>query len=214
MLTTVREMNRREHRAMCALVARLIPSLTWRHSGLGMLQGYVQEAEAADEFRVHIWDADLRRAGIERSGLLHDHRFDMTSQVLVGGIGQVEYALRPADDGPWQLHEVVNARTALATAASDGSVRPLPERYAVDTLNVEVRAGESYDFPKREFHGTYPTRALTITMVTKSNQDARYARILAPHGEPVVHAFADPLPRAAWQGTLHRAAAALLAVVS
>ena len=41
-----------------ALVERLLPSLEWRHHGIGVLQGYVRE-DADPEIRVHIWSRDL-----------------------------------------------------------------------------------------------------------------------------------------------------------
>lgn len=202
------------HAQHCALVARLIPHLAWRHSGLGMLQSYVQEGERT-ELRVHIWHPSLRRAGIEASGLLHDHRFDLHSAVLVGGVHQVEYELTPCapDQERFQLHEVVHARAAAGGkhAPNDGLVKALPIAYDVRTKSVIVPEGSQYMFPKREFHGTYPTAELTITLMTKTDQEDAPARILAPYGKEVVHAFADPLPSEEWRPILDVAVAALTA---
>jgi len=192
-------MNRHEHRSLCGLVAKLIPHLKWRHSGLGMLQAYVHEG-TTDEMRVHVWGRALEHEGIKDSGLLHDHRFDLTSQVLVGAIVQCEYTLTPSEDGPWALHEVVHARAAAggAHAPNDGLVTELPGQYTSWTHSIDLRAGDAYSFPRRVFHGTFLQSEYAVTVVTKSNQDATPARIMAPYGRPVVHAFADPLPESEW----------------
>lgn len=204
-------MSAREHRGACGLVAKLLLSLKWRHNGLGLLQAYVHEG-ATDELRVHVWHSSLRRTGIEKSGLLHDHRFDLTSSVLVGAVRQVEYEPISTPFGNWQLHSVVPARKALAASGTcDGLVSELPERYSINTSSVIVSAGESYFFPKFAFHGTHTESELVVTLVAKSAQEEAQARILAPWGEPVVHAFTDPLPESSWAPVLAEAETALLA---
>lgn len=216
MITNVETIDPTRLRHLRWLVSKAIPTLQWRHSGLGVLQAYVRESgdEGEPELRVHVWDVNLRRAGIERSGLLHDHRFDLQSDVLLGGIGQVEYELTPADEGPWVLHEVLHARAAVAVGGNfDGAVNMLDGRYDAKIDQLAITEGQSYTFPKRRFHATHLLAPLVVTLVTKTNQESEPARILAPHGEPVVHAFADPLPRAAWQPTLDKAARLLLAAV-
>lgn len=218
MITAVGRQDPHQVYQLRALVARVLPHLQWRHSGLGMLQAYLLEG-ASDELRVHIWDPRLRREGIEESGLLHDHRFDMTSHVLAGSIQQVEYNLERL--GAWErprrpvyeLHQVVNARKAFAESKTlDGGVSLMPGRYTVWTQSTDIPAGWYYEFPARKFHGTWPD-GLTITVVRKQNQGSYPARILAPEGKPVVHAFADTLPPEAWEPILHDAKVALLTAI-
>ncbi len=212
MKTNIWRMPHHEHRTLCVAVARLIPTLEWRHSGLGMLQAYVYEG-TTDELRVHVWCSELERPGIRESGLLHDHRFDLTSQILVGALTQVEYQLTPSDVGLWQLHEVVHARAAAGGkhAPNDGLVTPLPGRYAAVTRSFVLSAGEAYAYPKQEFHGTFLQTHYAVTVMTKAQQEEVPARIMAPYGQPVVHAFAEPLPRVAWQHNLDTARDLLLA---
>lgn len=209
MKTTIWRMNHHEHRSLCGLVVRLIPHLTWRHSGLGMLQAYVYEG-TRDEMRVHVWCKELERAGIQESGLLHDHRFDLTSQILFGEIEQVEFSLSVG--GNWQLHEVVHARAAAGgkTAPNDGLVTALPGSYSVERRSIALSSRDAYAFPKREFHGTFVKSQYAVTVVTKTNQDKTPARILAPYSKPVVHAFADPLPESAWRHHLDEAGTRLV----
>jgi hypothetical protein len=197
---------------LAGTLARLIPHLDWRHSGLGMLQAYLHEGDT-EELRVHVWHPSLRRAGIEESGLLHDHRFDLYSRVLVGTIKQAEFELVTHSDGTgdWQLHEVVHARAADRHGMNDGNVTALPTRYTLTRQVKTIVEGRGYFFPKRVFHGTY-VDGLAVTVVSKSNQEDVPARILAPYGAPVVHAFAEPLPPSAWALPLEHAVVALTRV--
>ena len=200
----------REYRALCGLVAAAIPHLCWRHNGLGLLQAYLHEGTTCEQ-RVHIWHKSLMRPGIEESGLLHDHRFDLVSHVLVGSLAQVEYKLKPAEYGYWQLHNVVPARKALAVSGTnDGLVSALPERHAAEKRAMVVSEGYSYSFPKFQFHGTHTQTEMVVTLVEKRAQEEAQARIMAPYGRPVVHAFADPYPEWVWLPVLEEARTALL----
>lgn len=208
MQTLVRKLDPSGCRSMCGIVAKLIPLLKWRHAGLGVLQAYIHEGEDREQ-RVHVWHPSLRRAGIEESGLFHDHRFDMDSAVLIGGIRQAEHEIMRNVFGEWVLHEVVHAREAAErnkTGTGSYHLPPseLPTRYAIKTIESLVPAGYAYTFPKREFHGTHPV-GLTVTVVEKLAQENFRARILAPLGKPLVHAFSDPLPESEWAPILTEA---------
>lgn len=211
--TAVHALNVNAWHSLCGVVAGLWPRLEWRHSGLGVLQAYVHEG-AEHELRVHVWHPSLRRAGIAESGLFHDHRFDMMSTVLVGEIRQHELELYEGGRGDWCTYEVLHARAAAQ--ASDGATfhqdpSLLPERYEVSEHAVRVGEGNWYLWPKRRFHGTHFDNRLAVTLVEKTNQDARPARILAPVGVPLVNAFEEPLPREAWTEPLAAAHDALIA---
>lgn len=204
--TIVRPTSSRDHKTLCGLVVGAFPHLRWRHNGLGLLQAYILEGER-DELRVHVWHKSLKRDGIEDSGLLHDHRFDLTSHVLCGEILQREFRLTATPTGAWRTHTVVHAREALKKhAVNDGDVSAQPHRYEVESHDTRIVSGQSYWFPKRVFHGTFVQSELAVTVVHKSNQTDEPARILAPHDKPVVHAFSDPLPASAWEHPLRLAA--------
>lgn len=211
-VTTRRAMDTREWRALCGAVAFALPHISWRHSGLGVLQGYLHEG-TEHELRVHVWHRSLRRPGIDDSGLLHDHRFDLDSQVLVGTLHQDEYQLRGDTDGHWVLYEVLHARAKYersggATFHEEPTL--LTPRFTTRSVRVHVPEGYAYHFPKRQFHGTRFDGELAVTLLTKSNQDELPARILAPLSVPLVHAFSDPLPRDAWVEPLRQAHEALV----
>jgi hypothetical protein len=173
------------------LLIALWPSLNWRHAGFGAVQAYVREGEER-ELRVHLWHPALVKAGIEESGLCHDHRFNMRSSVLVGTIIQTDFLVERDDErGPWETYEVVHARAAMEKG---GSFHAAPtrtgERFRREATKYRVPEGCGYRFPKFEFHETR-AEGLTITLVEKTAQENRRARILAPVGKPIVHAFID-----------------------
>lgn len=209
-LTSATVMWPNEHKELCGMIAYFISTLQWRHNGLGLLQAYIREGERS-ELRVHIWHPELQRPGIIDSGLYHDHRFDLTSKILVGSIKQREFRLTPAVLGSHVLHEVVHARAAAGSkhAPNDGLVTTLPGRYHVEQTDMWLGAGSAYTFPKREFHGSLSSE-LTVTLMLKTNQDSIPARILAPYDTPVVHAFADPLPHSKWKHITEGAKEALM----
>lgn len=199
-------------RAAQVLAAGIMPRLEWRHSGLGMLQAYVHEG-GDSETRIHVWDARLRRDGITDSGALHDHRFDMTSIILLGTLRHQEievvpYAEQPdpyAD--PYVMYEI---KSNFRKSKNGAELVELPGCYSCAFRNIDMQAGDEYFFPRGAFHGTYtPADPLkwgpTITLVRKTNQREVNARIIAPSGVPVVYAFDAPLPESTWRPILDEA---------
>jgi hypothetical protein len=176
-----------------------------------MLQGYVLEG-TDKEIRVHVWHRSLRRPGIEESGLLHDHRFDLTSHVLVGTVRQTEYQLVQSPFGKYMLYSVLHARAAHAESGGQlyhQEPQKLEGFYEAEVRSVDITAGWSYFFPAREFHGTDFYGDLCVTLVTKTNQTEEPAKLLAPRDKPLVHAFSNPLPEKAWSEPLWQAQEAL-----
>lgn len=179
-----------ERRNYCDMLVALWPQLQWRHAGFGALQAYIREGTSR-ELRCHIWHPSLVKPGIEESGLCHDHRFNMRSSVLAGKIIQTEFSLRRDDAGEWETLRVLHAREAMARG---GSFHHHPEptgEYFRRIANVfSVEAGAGYTFDKFAFHETRAD-GITVTLVEKSEQEDVHARILAPRGMPVVHAFTE-----------------------
>lgn len=168
--------------------------LDWRHAGFGALQAYLYEGMER-ELRVHVWHPALVKSGIADSGLCHDHRFNMRSLVLFGEIVNRDCTLFEDEGGEWETWEVLHARAAKEKTGESFHQDPTQTgvRYRRKTTDVRVQAGHGYTFAKGAFHESH-VRALTITLIEKLNQEAVNARILAPHGHSVVHAFSAPLP--------------------
>ena len=222
--TTVREYHfaGAKLRAARALIATFMcdPETRWRHSGLGMLQAYISEG-GASELRVHVWDKRLQRERIEDAGLLHDHRFDMTSTLLLGIMRHQEVHLEPYEertrDGfdPFEdAYAMYEIRSNYRRSKGGAEIVELPGAWSARFRNLELKAGDQYDFPRGAFHGTYTPCDVerwgpTVTVVRKTNQVDAPARLVAPCGVPVVHAFDSPAPEAEWRPILEQAVAAM-----
>lgn len=100
-----------EHRNYLDLVLAIWPYLRWRHAGFGALQAYIREGDQR-ELRVHLWHPSLVKPGIKESGLCHDHRFFLRSNVLVGSILQTEFEVWEDIEGDWETYAVTHARKA------------------------------------------------------------------------------------------------------
>lgn len=188
--TATFEVASSERQNYCDMLIALWPQLKWRHAGFGALQSYVREGDSR-ELRVHIWHSSLIKPGIEESGLCHDHRFDMRSSVLAGKIIQTEFGLARDDGGDWETLRVLHAREAMARGGSfHHDPIPTGDFYRREPFVFEVGVGSGYTFSKFAFHETR-AEGTTITLVEKSNQEDVNARILAPRGMPVVHAFTE-----------------------
>lgn len=206
--TTVFSVAQSERRNYRDLLIALWPHLKWRHAGFGALQAYIREG-TENELRVHIWHPSLVKAGIEESGLCHDHRFAMRSSVLVGKIIQTEFFLERTNLGDWQTLEVLHAREAMARGGSfHHDPVPTGEFFDRSPVSFEISAGEGYTFDKFQFHETH-AEGVTITLVEKSDQEDVRARILAPRGKPVIHAFTETQSEVEFSAALGAGLAAL-----
>jgi len=191
--------------ALAALVGRLLlgTNLHWRHHGIGLLQAYVVEGPV--EFRLHVWHPELRFVD-EDSGMIHDHRFRLESQVLLGAIHDTEVLLHRHDKGwivprpVYQMWEVQNARQAAATG--DAWVKKLDwgavqapggsPLCTIDMVPSIYRSGARYSYPARKFHRT-ETKDLTVTLCKKSQQEDVPARILARDGAVPKHGIGESM---------------------
>lgn len=176
-----------------AMARAVLPSLSWRHHGIGALQGYVSEGNDV-EVRIHIWSPRLVKPGMEASGAIHDHRFDMVSHVLAGGVGHEEWFASPDVDGAYETLALTHARAA-ADSKFHGPVTPTGERFAASCNPMFIPEGYSYSYPAGCFHrSTVPTFA--VTCVEKHGQRAIPARVLHPASIPPVMAFGHDLDAA------------------
>jgi hypothetical protein len=198
--------------SVAALVSKLLlsPTMKWRHHGIGLLQAYVVEenpfstSEVPDtEHRIHVWDPSLRLPDMDDSGLLHDHRFDLESYVLLGAMEDTEISLMPrmshsTENDPFLIWEIQNARAK--EASGEGWVRFAsdeegnPRMYDLVRVPHIYNMGSRYRYPKRHFHRS-DVKELTVTLCTKRNQSREPARLLARLGRTPKHAFADDANR-------------------
>lgn len=167
------------------LVAALLPHLSWRWHGIGVLQGYVHEDDGGPELRVHIWSRRLMRNGIDTSGNAHNHRFDMRSTVLCGELEHTEWQLRPGTG--YARYDFVHAR--LQTDDNRTAMRRLPGQVAVRFANAIYDKGCTYSFDRGAFHTSTPLSDVVVTLVEKRDQVDERAMVVAPVDVPPVPAF-------------------------
>jgi len=174
------------HHALRAAVLSALPTLSWRHHGIGVLQAYLVE-HVEPEVRVHIWHPALLKTGMDASGDVHDHRFSMYSHVLVGTVAHEEWLTTPKADGPYTTMLLTHARAA-ADSAYHGPTMPTGERFDATVNLMFIEAGSIYSYPARCFHRS-PVIGLAVTVVEKHHQRSEAARLLHPVHIPPVMAF-------------------------
>jgi hypothetical protein len=179
-------------RSMRALVLSMIDRLEWRHHGIGVLQGYVRE-HSEPEIRVHVWSRKLLKSGMDLSGDVHDHRFDMVSHVLCGFVRHEELVETPDPEGDHTMMALTHARAAADTNYH-GPTTPLGGRFSVERRMYLIREGWSYTFPAQKFHHSplpdeSPAPEVAVTCVEKHRQQDAPARLLYPINRDPVMAF-------------------------
>ena len=174
--------------AMRALVLSALDRVEWRHHGIGVLQGYVRE-NVEPEVRIHIWSRRLLKPGMDISGDIHDHRFDMMSHVLCGSIEHEELIEREDPTGDYAMMALTHARAAADTNYH-GPTRPLSGRFSVIRNQLTIKRGWSYSFPAQRFHHSpLPGDDVAVTCVEKHQQQEARARLLYPVAHEPVMAF-------------------------
>lgn len=167
--------------------------INWRHHGIGCLQGYLKEGGPA-EVRVHIWSPRLLKPGIDVSGDIHDHRFDMTSYVMLGRVRHEEIYVQPHAMGAHAISVLETHARASSKGGSLVEAREEPESYTIVKRDYfYINAGSAYTFPRRVFHRSpvgecYPEE-IAITLIEKSSQTEEPARLLHRKSEKPVDAF-------------------------
>jgi len=183
------------HHTRPGVLAHGSRDLIWRHHGLGMLQ-----AEFSENLRIHLWHPSLVNAGMAWPRCVHDHRFGITSAVVIGGVVDVLCAVRevpehPSDmesftRAPWvHIYEIEHAKNQDRMVTEKGcstatSAKRLARAYVDVQSQVRHRAGQQYRVSRRDFHTTR-VEALAITVIHRSNFDDRLARVLCAQDKDV-----------------------------
>jgi hypothetical protein len=189
--------------------ALLSPHLDWRHHGIGVLQAYLHEGD--HEARIHVWHPSLVLAGFdETNGLVHDHRFDFSSYVLLGAVYNECFEFWGDSQGDWVKYGVTHARKAMQEKGDYHA--PLGEldngaRYRAVRAGDWFQANSCYRMKARNFHMTR-VQELTVTLVIKDGLVDGPAVIAGRHGVPLIHAFDHP--KTDYLHLLDQAAKALL----
>lgn len=181
------------HFAMRALVLSVLDRIEFRHHGIGVLQGYIAE-NCEPEIRVHIWSRKLLKPGMDLSGDVHDHRFDMVSHVLSGSILHEELIETEDPAGDHTMMALTHARAAADTDYHGPTIQ-LGGRYSVERKRHRINEGWSYRFPALKFHHSpFPgdpedIDEVAVTVIEKWQQREAQARLLYPIDREPVMAF-------------------------
>jgi hypothetical protein len=164
-------------RTLTEVAAQGKPLLSWRHHGLGMLQ-----AELSETLRVHVWHPSLVSPGMTWPRCVHDHRFDITSAVIVGEVRDVVPDVREGGgpthpSGNWQrakVYEIEHAKNQDRLVLEKGCSTATSAKLLGDVILTRAyadrmyKAGSGYRIARRVFHTT-EIDALAITVIHRSN---------------------------------------------
>lgn len=170
-------------------------------------EGFVQlRLDSAGDKKLHVWHPDLPRYA--DSDTIHDHVWGMTSTVLVGVQMNIEYSMRIAAGGDWQLWGVVDLDQIEPSAAgcvgAVSSDRPGLGGTVIAPLGVyawvaaqpdhTIFVGEAYTMPSRTLHRSVAVEP-TATYMRK------YDRLVGQ--QPLVLARAGASPDRSPEGIRH-----------
>lgn len=153
-----------------------IPPTRPRFHGDGMVQLYLSK-----HVRLHVFHPWLPPT--VQNARIHDHAWDMHSQVLTGVLHHTTYNINLATVGPFMVNE---ARSGCGSTGGG-----LTKCHRCDTKQTgenHFAAGSEYRFPHHEFHEV-GTSELSMTVIRKSNYSDLPPRIIAPWDEEADNAF-------------------------
>lgn len=166
-----------------AMMIRTEGALAWRAvEGVGFIRGDIYNSNVpgagGEQLSVHLWHPDLHEPTMEDSGMVHDHRFDFRSLVMVGAVHDTAVvSLAPVDDDQdaYQIHEVTlvppvrNDEAGVRWARQTYVVTEQPQRYRLVTSHHTYRLGSTFAYPAGKFHRA-TVSALAVTLCWKSGQ--------------------------------------------
>jgi len=113
--------------------------------------------------RIHIWHPDCKRIF---NGDAHTHPYELHSEVLVGTIWNDEFEPLEAEGGKCVKTEVVVAKGSPTIGSFHREHRRLPGMFAAWELNVPIKEGNVYLYPRARFHRARST-GLAVTWMRK-----------------------------------------------
>lgn len=165
-----------------------------RYHGNGFTQLYLSPS-----FRLHAWHPDLP-VDEDNNATIHDHIWDMTSEVLRGKLGHRTFNLHRTGqithDVYWINQPAVREETGDVFTRAFSAV-------PVETGEYEIAQGSAYAFAAGQFHESYAVDPLTVTLMQKGpDLLSPGPRLLAPFDEEPFQAFGpgtQPAPEALWK---------------
>lgn len=149
------------------------------------------------ERRLHIWNPPgIELPHQDTTNEIHDHVFDMHSEIIKGILWQVRYSLEVGGaSGPdsHELYRAVYDKSSSSRLESTGVTGRLNK-----IGNYSVEAGLSYSQPAFTFHDTDTPRGLVVTVMEKTQIHDGDAHVLCRIGEPPDNSFDRASAMPAW----------------
>lgn len=151
-------------------------SVLYKRSGGAVMHpnGFIQ-VKLKGGGRLHFWHPELPRQEVATP--IHDHTFDMSSEVLLGSVTHVHVVPELDSTGHYKVHY------ALPAPGCDAQTDLVPNGQrvrAVERPALLVNAGQCYDFPAFEFHRTFDNSA-AVSCIHKTAEHVGSPRVLVPY---------------------------------
>jgi hypothetical protein len=158
--------------------ANLVP----RYHGNGFAQLYLN-----DQHRLHVWHPLLPMPP-ENNAQIHDHIWDLASQVLVGQLGHITYDLNPEESS----HDMYEINQPAVRENENDVFKFLNTAAPQATGNYMMNTGSIYHFRHGLFHQTTVADGiLTASLIRKGPDILDSPRLLVPSGETPFQAFGE-----------------------
>jgi hypothetical protein len=178
-----------------AELVRLIINGTPRMHATGFVQLYLTPT-----VRLHVWSDDTFAAApdVSQIAFFHDHGYTIKSHALRGALLDTRVEVLNDHQGlndwaVWEVrpaHEGEPEKPHLATMEPSKWLALLPPSL--------IRAGESYEIPKRVFHQTRNI-GTTVSVMRKVDEENSWARLMVPTGFDPVHSLVRQPDKSAMQ---------------
>jgi hypothetical protein len=131
--------------------------------------------------RLHVWHPEWD-PNANHNSTIHDHVFDLTSEVLLGKVGHEVFEVEHVGGSAWKMYRLEGwpgRPYGGAAPAEDRTFLGYVVRRSVGSYLIPL--GGQYTFPRYRFHES-SHEGLTATLMTRSNGVALEARprILCP----------------------------------
>lgn len=150
-------------------------------------EGFAQvELDASGDLRLHVWHPAVPR--LADRDVVHDHAWDLESEVLAGRVENWVYQVREDEAGDWALWEAERRRSDGGSGkpgAEGGSLlRDTGRRFWADPTGGQFAAeGMTYRHPALDFHRSVAVGP-TATVMRKSGRVGGHTpRVLARLGQ-------------------------------
>lgn len=152
--------------------------------------GFIQlDLDDEGKRRLHVWRNDLPRQKVYTP--VHNHRFDFTSETIVGTLSNITFELGDRDQGPAHREWVVRRDPS----SEETQLVPTPGVVGLMAVNATlITPGNGYEFFAGAFHETGFIHN-TVTIITKTEPvPGIESAVLVPEGIEPDNTFTRAVP--------------------